>query len=202
MHNTKKITEIDLPSIVDIHIQAFSGFFLTSLGKSFLHLYYKSSIKSSECIAICSTDENGKYSGFAIGSTLSKGYHKRLLMKNLFAFGLRFMIVLFTKPNSILRLLKNINKIEGINDDGNYAELLSIGVSKNYKGQGIGKLLIEKFESEALNRGSKKVSLTTDYYDNESVVNFYFSRGYSVFYEFNAYPDRKMYKMIKDLNKI
>lgn len=47
--------------------------------------------------------------------------------------------------------------------------------------------------------GVKRLSLTTDKNNNESAIAFYWRNGYKVLYEFKAYPDREMYRFIKDL---
>jgi ribosomal protein S18 acetylase RimI-like enzyme len=93
-----------------------------------------------------------------------------------------------------------MEKTKLIEDDGKYAELLSIAVTPNAKGLGIGRELIAHFESDAKARGCKKIALTTDYYNNDVVVAFYKKSGYKVFYEFTTYPNRKMYKLIKNLD--
>ena len=198
-YSTQIIKLSDLNEIVEIHMKAFRDFFLTNLGRSFLKTYYKSSILNDDFIGICAINENKEIAGFAIGTVLSKGYHKKLIRQNLFPFIKQVIIIAFKNPFSIVRLYKNLNKTHTSIDDGNYCELLSIGVSGEYKGQGIGKLLIERFETEASAKGCEKVTLTTDYYENDDVVNFYQKRGYMVFYDFFTYPERKMYKLIKEI---
>lgn len=47
--------------------------------------------------------------------------------------------------------------------------------------------------------GVKRLSLTTDKVNNESAIAFYQRNGYKVLYEFTAYPNREMYRFIKDL---
>lgn len=42
-----------------------------------------------------------------------------------------------------------------------------------------------------------QLSLTTDYYGNESTIAFYKSMNFNVLYEFIAYPKRRMYRFIK-----
>jgi hypothetical protein len=44
------------------------------------------------------------------------------------------------------------------------------------------------------------MSLTTDFYNNIKTIEFYKGLGYNIYYDFIAYPNRKMYRMIKDLN--
>ncbi len=86
-------------------------------------------------------------------------------------------------------------------DDGYYAELLSIGVSVKWQGQGIGKKLLIQLENEMKLQGCSSLSLTTDYNDNEKAIQFYKGLGYAVYYDFITYPNRKMYRMIKKLKQ-
>lgn len=207
MQTTKIISEMNYKVIhknehrylADIHLDAFHGFFLSSLGKRFLNAYYNAALNSDETIAVCAIDDNEEIQGFGTGCVQSRGFHKRLIMQNLFKFLVQGFIIFFSNPKAIIRLVKNLDKISNENDDGNYAELISIGVSHSYKGLGIGHTLIKEFEEEAKSKGCKKISLTTDYYNNKEVVAFYLHSGYKVFHEFTAYPNRRMYKLIKDL---
>lgn len=184
--------------MANIHLDAFHGFFLSSLGVKFLKAYYNAALKSNETIAVCAVDDT-LIQGFATGCIQSNGFHKRLISNNLFTFLIQGFIILFTNTKALMRLAMNLDKISDKKDDGNYAELISLGVSSASKGLGIGKSLIKTFEEEARRRGCKRIALTTDYYNNEEVVTFYFHSGYKVFYQFIAYPKRKMYKLIKDL---
>jgi ribosomal protein S18 acetylase RimI-like enzyme len=191
----------DFNALADIHVKAFGNFFLTSLGIGFLRTYYKASLKNRESIAFCATDPDGNIIGFSSGCTKAAGFHKRLLIANSFPFLFQGIGLVFTHPKAILRLVKNLEKNENANDDGNYAELLSIAVLPSHKDQGIGKALIRAFEEEAHKKGCKKISLTTDFEENKDVLFFYKNSGYYVFYDFKTYPSRKMYKLIKDLGQ-
>lgn len=197
--NYKVIKKNEHQYLTDIHLDAFHGFFLSSLGKRFLNAYYTAALNSEETIAVCAIDENEKIQGFATGCILSKGYHKRLILKNLISFIHQGLILLFTNPLSLRRLILNLDKISNKNDDGEYAELISIGVSQICKGLGVGKAIIKIFEEEARSNGCKKITLTTDYFNNDDIITFYNHSGYNIFYEFNAYPKRRMYKFIKKL---
>lgn len=185
--------------IVNIHLQAFPEFFLTSLGKRFLKTYYKSVIADQTGISLGLINDKNEFVGFSVGTNISKGFHKRLVKKNILPFLVQGLIILFINPKSILRLIKNFDKGNNKDDDGNYAELLSIAVSPEAKGAGIGKEMIAQFEAEAKAKGCIKVALTTDYFNNDDVIAFYKKSGYEVFYEFTTYPKRRMYKLIKNL---
>ena len=75
---------------------------------------------------------------------------------------------------------------------------VSFVFSSVYLGSGIGKKLLIATEEDVAKHNSK-ISLTTDYYNNEKTIGFYHSLGYQDYYEFVTYPDRRMYRMIKNL---
>lgn len=197
--NIREANSKDIDSIVDIHSDAFNGFFLTSLGPDFLKLYYGCFINNRETVTLVAEDDGIIY-GFSALTIKSKGFNNRLIKNNLFAFGLFFIKLLLNSPMSLIRLLKNLSKINGkINDNRDYAELYSIGVSRSAQGKGIGKKLLSVSELKMQEAGVKRISLTTDYMNNKSVVSFYNSMGYSTLYIFSTYPNRKMFRLIKTL---
>lgn len=197
--NIRKATINDVDTIVEIHLDAFKGFFLTSLGFDFLKFYYTCFVKSSETVTMVAEEEGIVY-GFSASTKVCKGFNSRLIKSNLFAFGMLSLKMLFSSPKSLIRLAKNLTKKgEGVEDNEDYAELYSIGVSKSAQGKGVGKKLLTASEEILKKEGVDRVSLTTDYYNNESAVEFYHSMGYEPLYEFVTYPNRKMYRLIKTL---
>jgi ribosomal protein S18 acetylase RimI-like enzyme len=195
----RKLNFYDTKKVVEIHLKSFKDFFLSSLGERFLYIYYKSCIESNESISICAIDENENLVGFSVGCIQSKGFHKRLIKENLIDFIFQGIIILFSNPKAIIRLFNNLGKKINKEDNGDYVELLSIGVLPGITGQGIGKELMKNFEEEAKMRNAKEIALTTDLINNNKVLEFYFKNGYSIYYDFIAYPNRKMYKLIKKL---
>ena len=197
--NIRKATINDVNTIVKIHLDAFKGFFLTSLGSQFLKFYYSCFIKSDETVTMVA-EEDGVIYGFSASTKVCKGFNSRLIKSNFLAFVMLSLKMLFTTPKSLLRLVKNLTKKgDSVEDDEDYAELYSIGVSKAAQGKGVGKLLLAESERIMKSEGVQRVSLTTDFYNNEKTVGFYNSMGYETFYEFVTYPNRKMYRLIKTL---
>ncbi len=189
----------DVESIVVIHCDAFKDFFLTSLGKDFLNFYYTNFIKSNETVSMVAEDE-GRVVGFSAATKYCKGFNSRLIKHNLFSFGLLSLKLLFTNPAALIRLAKNLTKKgDLVEDNEDYAELYSIGVDSGQQGKGVGKKLLAKTEDVLKEEGVARVSLTTDYNNNESAVGFYHSMGYETLYNFVTYPNRKMYRFIKTL---
>ena len=200
MITIRKATINDVEVIVKIHELAFPDFFLTTLGKRFLCLYYKCMCNCKDAITLCA-EEGGEVIGFATSSYYSHGFNTTLIKKNLFKFGMMGVGLMFTKPKAILRLAKNLDKgAEGnaVEDNGEYAELYSIAVKPGNQGSGIGKKLLIVTE-EYVAKHNSKISLTTDYYNNEKTIGFYHSLGYQDYYELVTYPERKMWRMIKKL---
>ena len=197
--NIRKATINDVNTIVEIHLDAFKGFFLTSLGSDFLKFYYTCFVKSSETVTMVAEEEDMVY-GFSASAKVCKGFNSRLIKQNLLSFGLLSLKLLFTNPGALIRLAKNLTKkCDSVEDNEDYAELYSIGVDSHQHGKGIGKKLLAKTEDVMKLEGVERVSLTTDYYNNESAVGFYHSMGYETLYEFVTFPNRKMYRLIKTL---
>ena len=197
--NIRRATINDVNTIVKIHLDAFKGFFLTSLGSQFLKFYYSCFIRSNETVTMVA-EEDGVIYGFSASTKACKGFNSRLIKSNFFAFVMLSLKMFFTTPKSLFRLVKNLTKKgDSVEDDEDYAELYSIGVSKAAQGKGVGKLLLAESERVMKSEGVLRVSLTTDFYNNDQAVGFYHSMGYETLYEFVTYPNRKMYRLIKTL---
>ncbi len=195
----RNANENDIEGIVRIHCSAFKGFFLTSLGADFLKFYYLNFVRSKETVTLVAEDGN-RVVGFSAATTNCKGFNSRLIKSNLFGFCMLTLKLIFTNPKALLRLVKNLTKKSSeIDDNEEYAELYSIGVDQSQQGKGIGKLMLTKTEVALKHKGVEKVSLTTDYNENEHAIGFYKSMGYKTLYEFVTYPNRKMYRFIKTL---
>lgn len=199
MIEVKPITIESIDSVVAIHLDAFKGFFLSELGKNFLFTYYDS-VRKSDRGVLLGCFEDDILLGFCASTKLSAGFNSYLVKKNLFRFAKTGLLLLFRKPQALVHLLKNFTKsTSSLNDEGKYAELLSIAVSTSAQGKGVGKLLLSQLEIVLKEMDIKQMSLTTDYDDNDKTLKFYKSLNYEVLYDFIAYPKRKMYRLIKNL---
>lgn len=196
----REISDTDIPKVVDIHNSAFQGFFLTQLGPAFLTLYYRSVLHSPQGV-ILGCFENGELCGFAAAAKTAKGFNSDLVKSNVLPYMWVGIKIFLTSPLSILRLVRNMTK-KGVyaEDDGSYAELFSIGVSSSHQRRGIGRQLLSALEADLTRQNIGRLSLTTDYYDNDKAIGFYESMQYKVMYDFIAYPNRRMFRMIKNLN--
>ena len=195
----RKVKVGEHTALAVIHKEAFGDFFLASLGIGFLKTYYRACLNEPASIAVCAVDEAGAIKGFATGSLTAAGYHRKLLMNNLFSFALGIAGFIFTNPGAIIRLAKNLDKTPHVNDSRDYSELLSIAVVPELKGTGVAKELLKLYEDEVRSKGGKSIALTTDVESNERVISFYRKCNYEIYYDFFPYPKRHMFKMIKQL---
>ena len=196
----RKASPNDVREIVNIHQNAFKDFFLTSLGTDFLMFYYSSFITNSETVCLVAVQDNDEVVGFSAATMKSKGFNMRLIRSNIMAFFGWSCKMLFSNPKALVRLVKNLTKkSETVADNEEYAELFSIGVSTSCQGKGVGSLLLTETETLMGKHGVSSLSLTTDYNNNNSTIAFYQRNGYRVLYKFTAYPNREMYRFIKDL---
>lgn len=199
MLNIREAKSEDIPQIVDIHLAAFPNFFLSTLGKRFLKLYYSSVNNHRDGILLVG-EQNGHIVGLCAGTVLSVGFNSRLIKSNFLGYCIEAILLLITRPQSILHIVKNMSKEDNhMGDDGNYAELLSIGVDPNVQRSGTGRAMLENLEKKMIKMGTTRISLTTDYYHNKKAIDFYESLGYKPWYDFVTYPNRKMYRLIKQL---
>lgn len=173
---TRKATYKDIDSIVEIHLERFSGFFLSSLGNAFLKVFYTAFLKNPAVLLVL--EDDGEVKGFAAGSRDNRGFFKKLLKNNIFQFGFAGIQILFSRPVALKRIAVNSGKSE--KSALVFAELLSIATLKNKKGYG--KILIAEFEKEiaAQNIDNLPISLTTDHDENIKVVEFYKECGYEI----------------------
>lgn len=196
----KAIDSNEIKLVVRIHMDAFKGFFLTDLGESFLTTYYKSVLNHPYGILL-GYFEGDTLLGFCAATKMSRGFNSRLVKANFVEYAFVGLRLLLKKPFAIVRLVKNFTKSDNAHtDECLYSELLSIGVASEAQGLGVGKKLLGELERRLKEYKVQKLSLTTDYEENEKVIGFYKANGYTIMYDFIAYPNRHMYRLIKSLN--
>ncbi|MHA8072238.1 GNAT family N-acetyltransferase [Aquirufa ecclesiirivi] len=191
----KKLEILDVSSIAELHLRAFSNFFLTSLGKFFLCTFYSAILNDSQSISL-GLFENNVLIGFAIGSKRNKSFYKNLIRNNFFKLSLSAFIPFISNPGNIFKLISSLTSFS--NSNGNFVDsavLLSICIEPNSSSHGLGKKLLIKFEEVAF-ENSNSILLTTDAENNLYVNKFYSNNGYLIESEYFQ-GKRKMNLYIK-----
>jgi len=181
----------EIEDIVRIHLSAFKGFFLPSLGKGFLKKYYTYILNYKFGILLVGIYKN-TLMGFAAGFINPANFYNELRRKKL-SMAISIIPSIIRRPNKIRRLLVNFKRTKSFTEDPNMnkaiAELSSIGVYPGIK-KGIGTQLINAFICRAKELGATSIRLTTDTYENEAVNEFYKKHGFVLLRTFEAQPGR------------
>jgi len=144
-------TEADLPMIVETHIKCFPDYFLTSLGKKLLYLYYKSFF--DECNLFLTAYDEGKMVAFTMGNLHTSRAKKNFEKKNavrLF-FRVLFLCIKFDK-NALERVSRRLvpeKKEQNQMTEPPFIDVnwLSLCVLDEYRKMNIASELAVRFES-------------------------------------------------------
>jgi ribosomal protein S18 acetylase RimI-like enzyme len=180
----KKLNVNDTNQIAELHIKSFRSFFLTSLGKRFLKIFYKSIINHGNGIAIGIFDGD-ELMAFAVGTQVKSGFYSDLIKRNFLRMSLAAFPSLLGNPSKGVKLIRSILVQDTTETEIlNSASLLSICVDPARGGGGIGKNILCAFEDAAFAK-SNIISLTTDAIDNDYVNSFYKKNNYKLANTFN-----------------
>lgn len=188
----------DIDRIVEIHCIAFSGFFLTHLGKDVLRVFYRSLFLHKSTI-IWGVKKDQDLVGFFVASTTPKGLYTRIFLKHFLRFFAPLTISCLKKISFLKKMIISVTSSNSYNVPLTYpASLLSICVSPAYAGNGIGKMLLNKLEKELELLKQRGYYLTTDAEKNDATNQFYLSYGFKL-YDVYSQGERIMNIYVKDL---
>lgn len=186
-HYDRKIVN----AIVEIHLSTFQGFFLTFMGKGFLHQMYTSYLLHTKSNIIIAVDDC-KVVGFLAYSSDLSGLYKYMIKHRLLQFGWYSLGALFRNPKTFMRLFQAFLKPNEAKRDVNYVELASIGVLPEEKSKGVGSILINELKNNVDFSKYKYITLETDAINNEAANNFYRKNGFILERCFETNEGRKM----------
>ncbi len=196
-------TPVDLGAICDVHIDAFPGFFLTTLGRGFLKEYYATILRAPKGICLVVTDETSSLVGFVAGFVDNAGFYSLLRTRKV-PLALQAARHVATHPWLVVRLFKTAARVsssaETTEDTSTVAELSSIGVRRSAEGRGHGKDLVVAFVQRAHELAATSVFLTTDAEGNDAVNTFYARLGFEFTERFEAPGHRQMNKYTLNLD--
>ncbi|MFJ4055427.1 GNAT family N-acetyltransferase [Pseudomonas sp. NPDC089743] len=176
-----------LTALSKLHVRAFPGFFLSSLGERFLNLLYKSYIEAEDCACFASfreTDGEVEIIGSIVVISKPAYFYKSIFRAN----GLRFAV--YAIPSLLKNTLTVAKKLfsavfyRGDADhDPEFSDaglIASICVSPDAQGLGVGREMLKYAEGWAADRKLNAVFLLTDKDHNDAVNLFYVKNGYEL----------------------
>ncbi len=186
-----------IPEVVDVHMQSFTGFFLTFLGKGFLKQLYTGFMNHPSSGLIVAIEDD-KIEGFLAYSDDLSSFYKYLIKRRLIPFAWYAGCAFLKNPKIMFRLLRAFTYSGEAKRTEKYIELSSIGVLPETEGTGIGSGLITalKRKASALNEDQvekyKYIKLETDAVDNEGANHFYQKNGFVLNNTYETPEGRKM----------
>lgn len=196
----RRMRSEDVPAVVQLHLRAFSGFFLSFLGPRFLSVLYRSAVDLDEIALVAITD--GKVAGLVMGSAEPGTFFSRLRRARLLEFGAAALAAVVRRPRAVMRVARALRKPSEAGKPVGTGTLLSIAVDPAAQTRGVGRLLVRAFIHEAAKRGAVRIDLTTDKFDNARVNAFYSGIGFRVAREIATPEGRVLYEYELDLPAI
>jgi len=190
----------DVDAAVEVHLQAFPGFFLSFLGRSFLRQFYLAYCDDRTSVALVATrDQPPELLGAVIGPLRPAGFYKSLLLRRWWRFGLAACAAVLRRPLIIPRLVRAVSyRGDAPADRTDRALLSSVAVRPGAQGMGIGKMLVRAFLEKTKQAGLRGAYLTTDADNNDAVNAFYRRMGFKVESEFTTPEGRRMFRHVYD----
>ena len=195
--------EADVPTVAQIHLDAFAGFFLTELGYKFLCVMYRAFLLNPTSVFVVHESRSGEVTGFAVGSLSSEKKDRWLALRYLPQFLVAAMPAILRRPRLIIGRLAARFFETGMSFriPCDAAVLRSIGVLTSERGGGAASALLDAFEQIALQRGANHAYLTTDQDNNDRAQKFYKRQGYDLVECFQQDGRRWMWLMKKSLRE-
>lgn len=186
-----KNDKASIERVVAVHMETFTGFFLTFMGKGFLMQMYKSYCEHEQS-ELLGAYEDGKLIGFLAWSGDMSGLYKFMIKKKLFAFGWYSAGAFFRKPTVFMRLVRAFLKPSESSREEAYVELASIGVDPAIKSRGVGSHLIDALKERVDFSKYAYVTLETDAENNEGANHFYKKNGFVLERSYATHEGRPM----------
>ncbi|HEX9860917.1 MAG TPA: GNAT family N-acetyltransferase [Nitrospirota bacterium] len=194
------LREDHLDQVVEVHLAAFKGFFLSFLGRDFLRLFYSGVCKDPRSIGLVALTDDGKVAGFAVGAMNPSGFYSALLKRDWWKFSLASVSGIMRDPGIIPRLARAALQPSSSPSGDGVAMLMSICVMPEYKGKGAGKELLDVFLGEVRRRDGHMVFLDTDRDGNEDVNRFYSRAGFVKKREYVTREGRGMNEYVLEIS--
>lgn len=166
-----------LDEIVSIHLAAFSGFFLTFMGRGFLRQMYGAYCGHPDS-ALLAAVRGGRAVGFLAYSEDLSGLYRFMLKRGLIPFAWYSLGALLRRPGIFLRLVRALLKPGEARREEPYAALTSIGVKPEMKSTGIGSQLLDELKARVDFSRCAYIALETDAENNSAANSFYQKNGF------------------------
>jgi len=156
----RKMESRDIASVSKLHSEALTIGFMSTLGEDFLGIIYEGVAASDQGVVYVS-EEDSRVVGFVAGSTDTTRLFKEIYKKQLPRLAGNLAFKTLRKP-AIIRNLMLSSRYPKLAGDFLPAELLSIAVSEDVRGKGIGTALVETLIEYFWKQGVDRFKVSVD----------------------------------------
>lgn len=182
-----------IDDIVTIHLNTFTGFFLTFMGRGFLNQMYQSYCAHKDS-GLLVAEEHGKAIGFLAYSLNFSELYKFMIKTRLIQFGWYSVGAFLRRPSAFMHIVKAFLKPGETKRTEQYVEIASIGVNPRSKSKGVGSKLVEELKGRVDFKTYAYITLETDAINNEAAIHFYEKNGFVKKRKYITSQGRVMYE--------
>ena len=187
----------DLSECVEIHMASFPGFFLSSLGRSFLTILYRGYVTDRDGIALVYVDPGtNKAVATAVGVARPSQFYWRQLLWHGHQYALAALPAVLRSPRIVTRLLRAIAKPAVVSKERDSAEWSSMAVVPAFRRCGIAGQLTEAMKDEARKRGAAYLYGWTDEVGNDPINRHHKKAGAHYIKQFRT-PEGRVMNIIR-----
>ncbi|MGB9595522.1 MAG: GNAT family N-acetyltransferase [Candidatus Poribacteria bacterium] len=175
----------DIKECAYLHHEFIKDSFLCEFGIEFLQRIYNRLIESDGCFGYVYTD-NSKVIGFITGSENMGKFMKALILRDFFVIALKILIRLIVKPFLVKNVIQILFYSKKSSVEDVKAELVSIVVKEDYRGQKIGTFLLNNLINHFRRNGVFKFKVMVDK-NNIEANAFYKASGFKLYLTTSMY---------------
>lgn len=179
--------------VVTIHLNTFTGFFLTFMGRGFLNQMYRSYCDHMES-GLLVAEENGNAVGFLAYSGNFSELYKHMIKTRLVPFAWYSIGAFFRRPSAFMHIIRAFLKPGEAKRKEKYVELSSIGVDPHSTSKGVGSKLIDELKKRTNFNKFDYITLETDAINNEIAISFYEKNDFAKERMYETEEGRKMFE--------
>lgn len=176
--SNSKYSSAIIKQIVNLHMKAFSGFFLTFLGPGFLFHLYSGFCRHTDSEIIVIKTQQDIIVGFAAYTSNLRDLYIYLLKHSIIPLAYYSFCAAIKKPSSIYRLFRSLYRPKEAVRASKYIELSSICVDPNVESSGLGSLMLKTIQENFDITKFDYIKLDTDAENNDAVNRFYMKNGF------------------------
>ncbi len=171
----RPLVKRDARAVAELHRRGIDSGFLSTLGAGFLRQMYKAITMAPAGFGYV-WEQDGQVLGFVAGAERTGKLYKQALLRRGLLMGLAAMGSIL-RPARLRRIIETLRYPAETEQDLPGAEVLSIAVSEQARGKGVGKALMKTALEEFRRRGIEKLKVAV-WADNEPANQFYKQCGF------------------------